>query len=181
MNMTLHDIPKVKAGCLLGQLIDPDTSAETRELAEQASSLLGYTGLSAHLVGSEVQAKLSGPLTESLLKLDIQVLDTNSVISYQLEEAMRRTKEVIGSNLKNWVSGWFGPANWGNTGIEEYRQPIPQFVLNKAVQIKKALPDVMFRVQHLNDAHADPFLVAVRGDEVYYIDAWDEPKFEERL
>jgi len=123
----------------------------------------------------------SGKLTETLLKLEMDVLDANMVIDYQMEEIGRRTKEVAVERLKDWVSGWFTVASWQHTLLSEYKRPVPEFVLDKAIRIKEVLPEVQFYIQHLSDPKADPFLVAKNGDEIYFVDAWDEPRFEGRI
>lgn len=66
---------------------------------------------------------------------------------------------------------------WTNTEIKNYQQPIPEFVLNKALQIKERVPSAQFFVEHLEEKH-DPFLKVKHGNLDLYIEVWDEPKFE---
>lgn len=69
---------------------------------------------------------------------------------------------------------------WGRTPIRYYTEEIPEFVLNKAIQIKKALPTVGVYVEHLVD-QPDPFLVVASGGEEFYVEVWMEPGFEGRV
>jgi len=182
--MKLSDIPRVKAGIALAVAGDlTELSGERGKLAQRAADLLGYRKLADHVSGRGSLAVEAGKLAVALHGLDLQVLDADSVISYQMEEAGRRTREKINEEgLSKWVSGWgMTAASWSHTDLKKYDRPIPEFVLDKAIRIKEALPEVEFRVQHLNDARYDPFLVAILGDEIYYIDAWDEPRFEGAL
>ncbi len=180
--LTLADIPRVKAGTTAALSKSADEIDQERyALGRRAADLLGYRGLAEDASGMRTIGTAGGPLTAALLKLDIETLDTESVIDYQLEEVSRRTKEAILESLENWATGWFGPASWSKTALNKYDRPVPEFVLDQAVRIKEAVPEVVFYVQHLSDAKADPFLVARLADEVYYIAAWDEPRFEGRL
>jgi hypothetical protein len=181
MTLTLTDIPRVRPGTLSeGEVSLSALGTERAKLAARAKELLGYNRLKAEVTGQSLVGVTTGKLTECLLRLDLQVLDTASVIQYQLEEMTRRNREFISNNLDSWAgTGWRSAlATWQKTDLASYDQPIPEFVLDKAVRIKEALPEVHFNVQHLDDPKADPFLVAVVGKEVYYVDAWDEPRFE---
>ena len=182
--MKLAEIPRVKAGNALALASEvSDLSGERGKLAQRAADLLGYRRLADHVSGRGALTTQIGELAAALVTLDIQVLDTESVITYQLEEAAKRTRDKINEvGLKGWASGWgMTAASWQHTGLKEYDHPIPEFVLDKAVKIKEAMPEVEFRVHHLNDARYDPFLIAILGKEIYYIDAWDEPRFEGSL
>lgn len=66
---------------------------------------------------------------------------------------------------------------WTNTEIKHYQQPIPEFVLNKALQIKEKVPNAQFFIEHLEEKY-DPFLKVKHGNLDLYIEVWDEPKFE---
>jgi hypothetical protein len=179
--LTLSDIPRVKAGMVhseKGTSTIPDS--ERASLARRAVDLLGYHALNLDVRGEKKISVLSGPLTEALLKLEIETLDVRHVIDYQMEEITRRTKEHIHSHFRDWVVGWFSAASWGKTKLDSYDMPIPEFVIDKALRIKEVVPSVEFYVQHLSDPKADPFLVAVLGKEIYYVEAWDEPRFEGR-
>lgn len=49
------------------------------------------------------------------------------------------------------------------------------------MQIKEACPDVVFHVHHMTDPKADPFLIAQLGRELYYVEVWAEPRFEQQF
>lgn len=182
MNITLQDIPRVKAGCTaktaMRELSEVDQ--ERLYLATRAKDLLGYSGLVADVTGEVAVPKL-GPLAEALHTLDIQTLDTSTVIEYQMQEMVRATREKILGGLDDWAVGYFSEAGWSKTSLESYEQPVPEFVLEKAIRLKEKLPEVRFYVQHMRDPKADPFLVASYGREIYYVEAWDEPRFEGRV
>lgn len=71
--------------------------------------------------------------------------------------------------------------------LGSYDGEVPVFVLNKAMQIQDACYSTVsfFIDQRITAQRArylrDPFLVAQCGSEQYYIEVWDEPKFEATL
>ena len=181
--MKLAEIPFVKAGSSIRKTVaDFDGLAQERmSLATRAADLLGYQGLAAEMTGG-IAITRPGKLAETLNALDIEVLDLGSVLDYQMQEMIRVTREKIEQdNLDDWATGYWVDAGWGKTPLSDYRQPIPEFVLETAIRIREKLPEVKFHVQHLHDPKADPFLVASMGKEIYYVAAWDEPRFEGRL
>ncbi len=173
--MTITDIPRVKPG-----ITNDKPTGPCAELAQRANDLLGYSTLLSRASGS-ISIAAPGRLAAVLMGLEIDVLDMSKVIDYQMEEAGRRTRALIERDLSQWCNGWFTSAHWTATSLSSYKEPIPEFVLAKAIQIKEQLPEVKFFVQHLNDPKADPFLVAQLGSEIYYIEVWSEPKFEHSL
>jgi hypothetical protein len=178
----LAEIPRIKAGAALASTTEiNEMSGERSRLAVRAADLLGYHTLANHLSGKTVTASETGKLTETLRSLGFDVLETSAVISYQLDEATRLTKEKIADSFHDWTSGYFSPAQWHHVGLSDYEKPVPEFVLDKAVRLKEALPEVQFRVHFLSEPKADPFLIAVLGKEIYYLEAWDEPRFEQTL
>jgi hypothetical protein len=81
--------------------------------------------------------------------------------------------------------------NWYFTPIEQYRHAIPEFVLERALQLKSRLPEANFVVEWLGEETSnvptsyhpnppDPFLAMNYGNIGLYLDVWDEPKFEGR-
>ncbi len=77
----------------------------------------------------------------------------------------------------------FGDINdleWQKAAIANYQGEIPEFVLRKAIQIKQGVPGVEFFVEHIGKKE-DPFLLARYQGKEYYIEVWDEPKFESQL
>lgn len=180
--MKLQDIPRVKAGVALAPTSEiSEMGGERAKLATRAADLLGYRRLADDVAGRLSLGVKVGKLAETLRSLDLTVLDAESVVSYQIEEAARRTKEAIADNFWNYVTGWFSAASWTHTQLTEYDRPIPEFALDKAIRIKEAMPEVTFVIQHMSDPKADPFLVAVVGKEIYFVEAWDEPRFESTL
>lgn len=78
---------------------------------------------------------------------------------------------------------------WYQVELNDYSEAVPEFVLHTALRIQKLLPDARFFVEHLAFARAslreqrrarslDPFLLVAHGDKAYFIEVWDEPKFE---
>lgn len=177
--MLLTDIPRVKAGSVVAD--KPLGNSERDVLAKEAAQKLGYTPLRDDAAGSTSLGVLTGKLTETLLRLELEPLDTAHVLRYQIEEAGRITLEKIHERFQDWVVGWFSAATWAHSELSTYKQPIPEFVIRKAIQIKDVLPEVMFYVHHLTEPKADPFLVACLGGEIYYLEAWDEPRFESQI
>lgn len=170
-----------------------------KRLAKDAAEHLGYETLLG-IVGS-------GILQEVLEMLEIETLDKAAVYTYQKKfgkpmmnmglskrvGSLTKTGFLVDSDHENLdirhdkeddtFSGrpsWRATDIWVRTGLKSYEQEIPEFVLNKAVQIKKELPDVNLYVEHL--VHKpDPFLVAVLDGEEFYVEVWEEPGFEGRI
>ena len=78
--------------------------------------------------------------------------------------------------------------SWNKVGLRAYNRPVPDFVLNKAVQIAEVLPQAIFCVDYLHATEEraeivdpDPFLTVIVDKEEYYIDVWDEREFEDTL
>lgn len=181
--MKLAEIPRVRAGLSVGMAVKDlgELEKERHALGTRAADLLGYHGLVADVTGQSILVR-PGKLAATLQTLGIDTLDLGSVLTYQMEEAGRLTREKIeADNLDDWTSGYFTPAQWAHTALAHYTEGVPEFALALAIQIKEAEPDVHFYVQHLNQPKADPFLVASIGKEIYYIAAWDEPGFEGRI
>lgn len=163
-------------------------------LASRAKELLGY-GVLEKLTGNINLAELT-PLQTALKDLEIEVLRAVEVRTYQKERQIEQTK----INFEKWLVEFgqndlvgrfvrFDGPSWTREKIAEYRQPIPEFVLAKAVQIKERMPECEIWVESLQD-HPDPFLVVGIPDhtyswsdpkEQYYVEVWAEPKFEGRL
>lgn len=162
-------------------------------LADEAKELFGYDVLAQKVATLESEETA---LQSAMKRLDIEILNRSDVLSYKKERMVERSAE----RFKDWAKeistkeriysfdGFRGSA-WIRRKLEEYKQPIPEFVLAKAVQIRRAVPDCMIWVESLED-HPDPFLVVTAPDaknewddpaETYYVEVWGEPKFEGRL
>jgi hypothetical protein len=76
--------------------------------------------------------------------------------------------------------------SWSRSHLYNYGfHNVPDFVLDRAIQLKQECPDVHLYVDSLSyreyytyNTHPDPFLVAQLGDEEFFIDVWHEPQFE---
>lgn len=155
-------------------------------LADEANEILGYSILKEH---SEKTTDGMKPLERVLAELGIETLDGGDVENYQrkmlIDAANEKFAEWCKSNPTPKYGMFVGPS-WTETKIEEYKQPIPEFVLNKAVQIKKAIPEAQIVISHL-EMHPDPFLVVRLEErqylysESYFVECWEEPKFEGRI
>lgn len=85
-------------------------------------------------------------------------------------------------------------ACWMKIGLENYVDPIPTFVLNRAVELKRLLPEATFFVEEFQVAKndiltyrspvpvyaTDPFMVATYKGQSVYLDVWNEAQFEGR-
>jgi hypothetical protein len=156
-------------------------------LAAEAEEFLGYSLLKTE---QESPKKNRSELELALAKAGIEILNFEHVKTYQAELLREKTTEMFNAWLKDVPVPdrmlFWGPG-WEKTEIKKYRQPIPEFVLNKAIQIKKILPDVRIYIEHLSE-HPDPFLVVAMKHESYdfdgetlYVEVWEEPRFEGRL
>jgi hypothetical protein len=64
---------------------------------------------------------------------------------------------------------------WERVGLAEYQEAVPLYVLRKAIDIKKRVPDAEF---YIEQRAKDPFLIVKHGGEEHYIEVWREPMFE---
>jgi hypothetical protein len=155
-----------------------DLQKERLTLGTRAADLLGYRGLVQDVTGQSLLVK-PGKLAEALNRMGVEVLDLGAVLTYQMQEIVRFTRAKIEEdNLDDWATGYFTPATWHKQSLAEYGKAIPEFALELAIRLKEAMPEVHFSVQFLSEPKADPFLIAYVGKEIYYIAAWDEPRFE---
>jgi len=134
------------------------TDAAYLQLADEAEKLLGYGVL---------KATLHKPLAKALATLEIAVLDAAQVERYKNKKEDEATDDDM-------------DGEWYPYEIGDYTQPIPEFVLAKALEIKKAVPEVNLHIEQIK-LKPDPFLVATLDSECYYIEVWEEPEFEGRL
>jgi hypothetical protein len=145
------------------KLVPATITDEIRTLATEARSKLDYTVLEDRVIGNT--------LKETLAKLEIE--------PFNYEQVRRYMGDVLNSR--------FGPESimigyhyWERTALDSYKAPVPEFVLSKALQIKEELPDAQFFVDSCR-FHPDPFLAVKLGNEMFYIEVWDEPEFESKL
>lgn len=159
----------VKAVLVREHLVNPKVEVpdEIMELARKSRIVLGYK-----LMHGLVTKPKS--LREVLRELDIQPYSAKSVENYKAERVEKLAAKLRKHGMR---------AVWQRSAIPAYHQPIPEFVLHKAIQLKEALPSVVLDVEYLTrqEIDPDPFLVASFGNERYYIEVWDEPKFENKV
>ena len=159
--MTIKDLPRLK--------LQGTFEAPVSTLADEAASILGYS------TGSPVVVQTT-PLASALAALDIEVLDWRAVLRYQFQKQADENIKTMPE--QDWQ--WRREQSWHTTPIEKYTKPIPDFVLNKAIQIKKALPACEILIEEL-ESTPDPFLVVrLKKDwryEGYYVEVWDETSF----
>jgi hypothetical protein len=145
-----------------------NVSDSIRDLAVRSRSVLGYK-----LVHSIVNR--SKTLREVLVDLRIAPFSKRSVELYKakkLREAQLQLKKEKNTEME---------AHWRVILIQSYTEPIPETVLLKAIQLKEALPDVRLEIEQLSIAKPDPFLRASHNGQVFYVDVWDEPAFEDAV
>jgi hypothetical protein len=142
-------------------------------LADKAASLLGYTKL-------QKEIKTPGRLGMALLELEIQPLVKSTVVAYKEKRLDRERRKY---EKENMYGNRYTQVLWKEQSLEGYKEEVPEFVLNKAVQIAEKVPGTKFFVEELKvvTKTVDPFLIARHGGEEYYIEVWDEPKFEGKL
>lgn len=155
------------------QVAEQDVADMRSELASEAESLLGYSVLRKRL-------GIHSPLTTALMKLKIEPFDSKTVDEYKKQMLTYARNEAArldiaeGINPKSWQAR---VASWQTSDLQRYPKPVPEYALEKALQIKKACPEVQFSIEELTVV-PDPFLIAVLDKVRRYIEVWDEPKFE---
>jgi hypothetical protein len=109
------------------------------------------------------------------------LLRSNSLLDGAAEHAAAAMTYVMRSGLGLAESrSRIATILWATTPLRGYSLPVPEFALEKARQIARAAPGTEFHVEELkvDTRTVDPFLIAVRDDELFYIEVWDEPAFE---
>ncbi len=148
------------------------------DLAAEAEELLGYSRK-----GTPTAVRCE--LAETLARLEIEVLDWRDVLKYQMEEKHAREAKILAQQLvgDELPTRWSRPSvEWTETEIGKYRGFVPDFAIQKALEIKRALPGVRIFIHELTES-ADPFLMVSDGDRwngknTFYIEVWNEPGFE---
>jgi hypothetical protein len=192
--MLMTDIRKSAVGAGV-----TDLGPALLSLAESAREVLGYDVLEKRMNTTVVVAETTC-LRMTLQSLGIEVLVEQDVARYQkeqliahtaakMQEWMKQTGEKGMDDFHTHGLHQFNSPGWQRTAIKEYRQPIPEHILAKAVEVKQQMPECEIWVESLED-HPDPFMIVAGGppryswykpEEHYYLAAWDEPKFEGRL
>lgn len=157
-----------------------EAEIEMPSVREEAESILGYRRPQSP--GPSVD-----PLAEAIGKLDIEILDWKDVLTYQFEARKKMDMESLSRAIASRDSMpniWDRRgSDWIESEISEYKGHVPDHALQKALEIKRAVPEVRIYVEHL-ERDRDPFLVVRIGDswnsKSYYVEVWDEPGFERR-
>src|SRR4029077_6369191 len=167
MTMALLELPIAKPKRV--ELEPPETiQPELEKLAQEAEKELGYSVLTKAIHGVE--------LLNILRKLEIDPFDRTQVAKYKKAMVDRYNGKPAGD-------GYRYTARWTKHNLAGYSKPVPEHILEKALELKRALPGVgltvdSFELSAERIVPADPFLVVSYGSEEYHIEVWDEPEFE---
>lgn len=157
-------------------LEEVSTAVLTTSVRDKAAELLGYQCKTE----IDYPTETDGALRNAIARLGIETLDVQSVLRYQAE---RLAESLMASGL-NITSTSRYDDGWNRRKLSEYKQPIPDFALERALQLKATCPEVEFMVEELAK---DPFLIAYipsgsyGAKEAYYIACWEEARFEATL
>lgn len=71
--------------------------------------------------------------------------------------------------------------SWHRNRIQDYSDPIPEFALQTACDMKKEFPDMEFHIDSLvkGRAYKDPFLVGYWNHQEFYLEVWNEPDYKQ--
>jgi hypothetical protein len=145
-------------------------SNELRQLATDAELILGYTGLRDSLIACDRES-----LANVLRRLEIKPYDEDTVLKYK-SEAVEAAEERNRKEHPNEYRTFY----WSAMNLRGCTADVPPFVLRKAIQIKRACPEVKMIIEYLT-YDDDPFLKLVHGKEQFWVECWDEKDFEEKL
>lgn len=160
----------------------------TLGVGSEAKELLGY----GVLAKKQEEITDAQPILQGLANLGIEVLNEGDVKLYkydhQREVAQKSFAAWLVMPVTEWNASNYNAPTWRDMDISEYKEPVPEFVLHKAIQVKKEMPDCRIMIEHLDES-PDPFLVIQTTmpnkystpTERYFIEVWNEPKFEGRL
>lgn len=163
MELVKQEFTAVPAIVVVGSELLENTEERTKR-ASLACLALGYKELS--LAVAETRQRLTlEDVEEGLREAGIQIFDNKDVSQYKSQVRDR-----------NWSNG-----AWATTLISEYGQPVPEFAIDTALQIKQAIPEAEFSIEHfVHWSTNDPFLsFKVPGvQRRFVVEVWDEPDFE---
>lgn len=166
-------------------VVFPEVTEATlnERVANEAREYLGYrfgerrnTEVTEKLVRRERLTQVQGILKSC----GITPLDEASVLRYQTRVRKNAQRKA-----------WNGRYAWRMVEISQYKAEIPQFALDRATRVAKALTKRMprlgkeFAVSELHKKRTravdpDPFMVLRVLGQNFYLDVWDEPNFEGR-
>lgn len=163
VELTKQDFMAVSAiGVIVSEALE--RTEERVKRASLARLALGYKELS--LAVAETRQRLTlADVEEGLREAGIQIFDNGDVSRYK-----------SGVRDRAWGNG-----AWVTTLISEYTQPIPEFAIDTALQIKQAIPEAEFSIEYFVSWNTnDPFLsFKVPGvQRRFVVEVWDEPEFE---
>lgn len=154
--------------------VDAISVSEARkELAAKASKILSYTALAQAIPNVESLATARTKVAQVFKELDFKPLSWESVVAYKAWFVRKNSKDAAFSSMR---------VSWCATPLSSYSAAVPEFVLSKAIELKGKLPEATFTVEYpyYEKVFNDPFLRMDYKGLSYYIDVWDEPKFEGR-
>lgn len=131
--------------------VDPFTESEQGVFA-RAKAELGYK----RPIKPEEK-----PLYKALARLGIAPFADADVRAYMSSKVTR---------------GFLQSTVWARAPLAEFTGMVPEFAIQRALDIKTECPGATFMVDSLV-TRPDPFLIAVLGDEQFVVDVWDEPDF----
>lgn len=163
------------------EVSDEDMADQGKLLAMEAESVLGYSALRTKL-------KAPSQLRCVLAKLEIEVLNPEEVAKYKqgVKDHFRTSKKM-------------SDPTWTVCKLSAYTGPVPEFVISKAIEVKRELPNAEFFVEHFQE---DPFLIVStmsnaasycsrhssmgqfaidKPDDTMYLEVWNEKSFEAGL
>lgn len=163
----------------------PEINAITDEsFVKEAKRLLGYKVLDI--------AWSIKKISEVFVKLGIDPFDNEAVEAYKKEKEDSVYKRSARDNGWGNTTVTITRGKWASTALDGYSKEVPAFALLRAAEVKKALNKAgissTFEVEELKVTTTrkkivrdeDPFMVLVAAGRRFYLDVWDEPKFEGR-
>lgn len=164
-----------------GPLVTEDVAKMTDEkMLRDIDTLLGYKP-----VGEAVRLQTVAAIFK---KLDIEPFDSEKVDKYKTQMRQRHSR----TRTDSYGDIHRTRASWDEIALTQYKKPVPAFALLRAMQVarelKKASIKHQFVVEELKsttsvekrERNLDPFMVLHVDNQVFYLDVWDEPKFEGR-
>jgi hypothetical protein len=139
-----------------------------KDIAARADKLLGYTPLKYAIPQTELRNSGQAEVAKVFEAMGFEPLDFDTVRRYQKWYAKKHDEE-------------YRHVEWKAESIKDYRNAVPAFALSRALEIKSHLPDAQFSVEYPTYVSVpDPFLRMDYKGSAYYLEVWDEPKFEGR-
>lgn len=153
----------------LKQLTDEDLMTEIKDV-------LGYGEVDKALELKKIAAIFSD--------LDIEPFSVQKVQAYKKEKAASLNRV----RYTGWGDRVTTRGVWLRYQLRGYQKAVPAFALLRAAQVQKALNAAniqgTFFVEELTKRHTktvvDPFMILEAAGKRFYLDVWDEPKFEGR-